>query len=69
MGIKNKILNMVLRSVIGSEVKKLRENGIKPTAAIVLENADKRAIALLYGQGYTARDVVKITEEVIEKPA
>lgn len=66
-GIKGKILNMVLRNVVSSEVKRLRKSGIEPTTAIVLENADQNAISMLYGQGYTARDLVKITEEEIRK--
>ena len=66
-GVKKKILNQVLQHVISSEVKRLIKNGIEPTVKIVLKNADQRAIAMLFGQGYTTEELIKITEDVIRR--
>ena len=66
-GVKKKILNQVLQHVISSEVKRLIKNGIEPTVKIVLKNADRRAIAMLSGQGYTTEELIKITEDVIRR--
>jgi len=66
-GVKKKILNQVLQHVISSEVKRLIKNGIEPTVKIVLKNADRRAIAMLSGQGYTPEELIKITEDVIRR--
>ena len=66
-GLKKKMLEMTLRQAIGSEVKRLIKDGIKPTIKIVLKNADERAIAMLLGQGYTIEELKKITEDIIRR--
>jgi len=66
-GIERKILDKTLRHALGSEVKRLIKNDIKPTVEIVLKNADQRAIAMLFGQGYTKEELIKITEDVIKE--
>ena len=66
-GIKKKALDLVLQHEISSEVKRLTKDGIKPTAAKVLSNANERAIAMLLGQGYTTEELIKITEDVIRR--
>ena len=70
-GLKKKILDGVLQHVISSEVKRLKKNSIKPTPKrvlkIVLKNADKEAIAMLLGQGYTTKELVKVTEDIIRR--
>ena len=64
-GIKKRILDGVLQHVISSEVKRLIKDGIEPTPKKVLKNADERAIAMLFGQGYTKEELIKTTEDVI----
>jgi len=66
-GMKKKILDMTLRHSLDSEVKRLIKNDIKPTVAIVLKNADEKAIAMLLGQGYTVEELKKTTEDVIRR--
>ena len=66
-GLKKKILDGVLQHVISSEVKRLKKNSIKPTPKRVLKNADKEAIAMLLGQGYTTKELVKVTEDIIRR--
>jgi len=66
-GIKRKILDMTLQHAISSEVERLKKNNIAPTTEIVLKNADRRAIAILLGQGYTIEELKKITEDVIKE--
>lgn len=66
-GIKRKMLDMTLRQVISSEVKRLIKNDIEPTVEIVLKNADERAIAMLLGQGYTREELIKVTEDIIKE--
>jgi len=65
IGVKKRILDWILQYVISSEVKRLKKNNIKPTPKRVLKNADEKAIAMLLGQGYTTRELIKITEDVI----
>ena len=66
-GIKRKMLDISLRHVISSEVKRLTKNGIKPTVKIVLKNANEKAIAMLLGQGYTREELKKTTEDIIRR--
>jgi len=66
-GLKRKMLNITLQHVIDSEVKRLIKNGIKPTVTIVLKNANEKAIAMLYGQGYTKEELIKTTEDIIRR--
>ena len=66
-GLKGKILTLTLQYAISSEVRKLKKNNIKPTAKRVLKNANEKAIAMLYGQGYTKEELIKTTEEIIRR--
>jgi len=66
-GIKKRILEMTLQHAIDSKVKRLIKDGIEPTVGIVLKGADERAIAMLYGQGYTEEELIKTTEDVIRR--
>ena len=66
-GLKGKILTLTLQYAISSEVRKLKKNNIKHTAKRVLKNANEKAIAMLYGQGYTKEELIKTTEEIIRR--
>ena len=65
--IEKKIVDIALRHALSSEVERLKKNNIKPTTERVLKNADEKAIAVLLGQGYTTKELVKITEDVIRR--
>ena len=65
--IEKKMIDLALQHAISSEVKRLTKNGIEPTVEIVLKNADQRAIAILFGQGYTKEELIKTTEDIIRK--
>lgn len=66
-GIKKKILDLTLQHAISSEVKRLIKDNIEPTVEKVLKNADERAIAMLFGQGYTKEELIKTTEDIIKE--
>ena len=66
-GFKKKMLDMALQHAIDSEVKRLIKNDIKPTSKRVLKNANQRAIAMLLGQGYTTKELIEATEDIIRR--